>query len=114
MRPGTSLALVAFLALALAAPLRAETVAGSAPSGDRMKAAGQLLVSGKYSDAVRAYQEIIGTDGKNAKAWIGLGLAYLHAGQRDLSQAAFDEAVRLEPARKEQLAKLVDRAPASP
>lgn len=102
------------MALALAAPLRADTGTGSAPSGDRMAAAGQLLVSGKYADAVHAYQDIIGTDGRNAKAWIGLGLSYLHAGQRDLAQAAFDEAVRLEPARKEQLAKLVERKPANP
>lgn len=114
MRPVTKLALVASLAFALAAPLRADTGTGYPPPGDAMKAAGQLLVSGRYSDAVRAYQEIIGADGRNAKAWIGLGLAYLHAGQRDLSQAAFDEAVRIEPARREQLAKLAERTHSSP
>jgi hypothetical protein len=41
---------------------------------------------------------------------MGLGLAYLHAGQRELSRAAFEEAVRVEPGRKEQLARLLDKS----
>jgi Tfp pilus assembly protein PilF len=73
-----------------------------------MKLAGLFLASGKYSNAIQTYQKAIGLDAKNARVWIGLGMAYLHTGQKALSQAAFEEAIRLEPSRKSQLAKLTE------
>ena len=74
----------------------------------QMKLAGLLLASGKYDVAVKTYQAAISLDGKNVRAWMGLGVAYRHAGDKELSRAAFEEAVRIEPARKAQLAKVME------
>ncbi len=74
----------------------------------RMKLAGLLLTTRHYAEAVRAYQDVIAMDSGNAKPWIGMGLAYRHSGEKELSRAAFAEAIRVEPARKAQLAGLVD------
>jgi Flp pilus assembly protein TadD len=105
MKLVTMLAVAGSLALALAAPIHADSTA-TPPQNERMKSAGELLSGGKYSDAVRAYQEIIGSDSNNALAWVGLGLAYLHAGDRDLARAALDEAIRIDPSREAQLSEL--------
>jgi Flp pilus assembly protein TadD len=102
--------LAASLALTFAAPIHADPAPATTalPEPDsRMKSAGALLSDGKYSDAIHAYQEIISSDSKNALAWIGLGLAYRHAGQRDLARAAFDEAISIDPSRKAQLSELM-------
>lgn len=72
----------------------------------RMKLAGLLLVTGRYAEAIRSYHDVIGLDSENAKAWIGIGLAYRHAGEKELSRAAFAEAIRIEPARRTELAGL--------
>jgi Tfp pilus assembly protein PilF len=73
-----------------------------------MKLAGLQLSSGDNSAAIQTYQRVIGLDGKHAKAWIGLGMAYLHSGQRELSRAALGEAVRADPALKAQFAELLE------
>jgi len=75
----------------------------------QMKLAGLLLASGKYDAAIKTYQKTISLDGNNVRAWMGLGLAYRHAGDKELASSAFEEAVRLEPARKAQLAKLMEK-----
>ncbi|MDD5298241.1 MAG: tetratricopeptide repeat protein [Rhodocyclaceae bacterium] len=77
----------------------------------RMKLGGFLLANSKYSAAIQTYQQAISLDGNNVKAWMGLGMAYLHSGDKELSRAAFSEVVRIEPARRAQLAKLME-APA--
>jgi Flp pilus assembly protein TadD len=74
-----------------------------------MKLGGLLLSSSDAAAAIPIYQRVISLDANNAKAWMGLGLAYLHAGQKELSRAAFEEAVRVEPGRKAQLAGLLDK-----
>jgi tetratricopeptide (TPR) repeat protein len=76
----------------------------------RMKLGGFQLASRSYSPAIETYQKTISLDATNAKAWIGLGMAYLHTGQQDLSRAAFAEAIRVEPARKAQLAQLAEKS----
>lgn len=82
--------------------------ANPASSTGHMKLAGLLLANHNYPGAIQTYQKTISLDNNNAKAWIGLGLAYLHAGDKELSRAAFAEAVRIEPGRKAQLAKLME------
>jgi tetratricopeptide (TPR) repeat protein len=72
----------------------------------RMKLGGLQLASRSYTAAIQTYQQVLGLDGNNAKAWIGMGFAYLHSGQQELSRAAFAEAIRVEPGRKAQLAPL--------
>lgn len=73
-----------------------------------MKLGGVLLSGQDFAAAIATYKKIIGLDGNNARAWMGLGMAYLHTQQKDLSRAAFAEAVRIEPRRKQQLAALID------
>ena len=80
----------------------------------RMKLAGLQLASGHYAEAKQGYQTAISLSGRNAKAWIGLGLAYLHAGDKELARAAFDEAIQIEPARRTQLAALITDKAAKP
>ena len=75
----------------------------------RMKLGGFQLGARSYGAAIPTYQAAISLDPNNAKAWIGLGMAYLHTGQQDLSRAAFAEAVRIEQERKAQLAQLIDQ-----
>jgi cytochrome c-type biogenesis protein CcmH/NrfG len=73
-----------------------------------MRLGGLLLSTNNLAPAIQTYQRVISLDGNNAKAWIGLGMAYLHSGQRELSRAAFTEAIRIEPGRKAQLATLAE------
>jgi len=68
-----------------------------------MKLAGILLAQNKFTDAIQVYKNVIGIAPTNAKAFIGLGIAYLHSGDKSLTKAALEEALRLEPSRKKQL-----------
>ncbi len=81
----------------------------------RMRLAGLHLSQGRYRDGIRQYQEAIAIDAGNDRAFIGLGLAYLHAGESGPAHAALEEAVRLNPARYKELEpllqKLSDRQP---
>ncbi len=72
-----------------------------------MKLAGLQLSRQDYNRAAQTYQRTISLDAKNSKAWIGLGFAYRHTSRPELARAAFQEAVRIEPARKAQLASLL-------
>lgn len=74
-----------------------------------MKIAGVQLTRNDFNGSIKTYQHVIGLDPKNALAWIGLGIAYLHTGKNELSRAAFEEAVRIDPNRKEQLASVITR-----
>lgn len=73
----------------------------------RMKLAGLLLSGNNFVASIKEYQKVIGLDPKNAKAFIGLAIAYMHSGDKGLTRAALNEALRLEPARKDQLAPLL-------
>ena len=79
-----------------------------------MKLAGLLFSNRNYSEAIRTYQKTISLDGNNARAWMGLGLAYRHTSQAELAKAAFEEAVRIDPGRKAQLAQLADKTAEKP
>ena len=74
-----------------------------------MKLAGLQLSRQDYTRAAQTYQRTISLDGNNGKAWIGLGFAYKHSARPELARAAFEEAVRVEPARRAQLAPLLQQ-----
>ena len=74
-----------------------------------MKLGGFQLASRSYSVAVATYQGTISLDAGNALAWVGLVMAYRHSSEPELARAAFAEAIRLEPARKAQLAQLTEK-----
>jgi Tfp pilus assembly protein PilF len=72
-----------------------------------MKLAGLLLSSNNFGASVKEYQRVIGLDPNNAKAFIGLAISYMHSGDKSLTRAALNEALRIEPSRKQQLAPLL-------
>jgi len=72
-----------------------------------MKLAGLQLSRQDFKGCIDTYQRAIGLNANNAKAWLGLGFAYLHTNQNDLSLAAFEEAIRVDPANKEKLASIL-------
>lgn len=73
------------------------------------KLAGLKLSRNDFKGSIAAYQQLIGLSPKNAKAWLGLGLSYMHVGNHDLSIAAFEEALRLEPVRKAQIEPILEK-----
>jgi tetratricopeptide (TPR) repeat protein len=73
----------------------------------RMKLGGLQLSRQSFKDATETYKQAISLDAKNAKAWLGLGFSYLHMDRNDLSLAAFNEAIRVEPGYKEKLAPVM-------
>ncbi|TCJ17127.1 tetratricopeptide repeat protein [Parasulfuritortus cantonensis] len=86
-----------------------EAAEKSEPNSSRilMKKAGLYLATQNFDSAIRTYQSVIGAEPGNAVAFIGMGIAYLHGGDNDLARAAFEEALRLEPKRKAQLAPVL-------
>ena len=77
----------------------------------QMRLAGFYLGNQRYRDSVLIYRTVIGDASAEsvvqAKAFVGMGVAYLHAGKRRLAHASFQEAIQLDPARKEQLQVLL-------
>jgi cytochrome c-type biogenesis protein CcmH/NrfG len=72
-----------------------------------MKLAGLEISRQNFKACIAIYQRAIGLDANHAKAWLGLGFAYLHTGQNALSAAAFDVAVRIDPSKKDALASVL-------
>ncbi len=75
----------------------------------RLRLAGFQLSRQQTSDCIDNYHKVISQEPKNSKAWIGLGMAYLHSGRPTLARAAFEEAVRVDPGRKETLGPLLTK-----
>ncbi|WP_374600592.1 tetratricopeptide repeat protein [Niveibacterium sp.] len=76
-------------------------------SATLLRLAGFQLSLQEISKSVATYRQVITLEPKNSKAWIGMGLAYLHSGDTELARAALDEAIRVDPARKESLKPLL-------
>ncbi len=72
-----------------------------------LKLAGLQLSNNDFAACIPAYQNAIGLDANSVRAWLGLGFAYMHTGKSSLSLAAFNEAIRLDPARKAALQPLL-------
>lgn len=75
----------------------------------QFKLGGVQLSRNDFAAAIQTYQQIIGIDAKNVRAWLGLGISYMHTGEKELSRAAFEEVVRLEPQRKEALSAVLTK-----
>ena len=65
------------------------------------KRAGVHIAQNTFAAATKLHQEVIGLGRVNVKAFIDLGIAYLHRGDKALTRAALEEAMRLEPKRKQ-------------
>lgn len=72
-----------------------------------LKLAGVDLALNDFSAAIPLYKAVIAANPNSAKAFIGLGIAYLHAGDKSMSRALFQEALRLEPGRRKDLEPLI-------
>lgn len=85
----------------------AAVAAEPSATGPRLRLAGFQLSRQQIAAAVTNYQQVLGAEPKNAKAWMGIGVAYLHIGKQELALAAFDEAIRIEPRYAEKVAPLM-------
>jgi len=88
----------AFEAAAAAEPRSAATL---------LRLAGFQLSRQQLDAGIVTYQRVIGLDARNIRAWLGLGLAYVHTGKSGAARAAFDEVLRIEPQRKDELGPLL-------
>ena len=75
----------------------------------QLKLAGLQLSQNDFAACIPAYQNAIGLDAGNVRAWLGLGFSYLHTGKNSLSMAAFQEAIRLDPSKKTALQPMLDK-----
>ena len=72
-----------------------------------LRLAGFQLARQQTSASIATYQRVVGLDANNVKAWLGLGLAYLHGGDKPLARACLEQAVQLDPRQKEALAEVL-------
>jgi len=75
----------------------------------QMKLGGLQLSTNDFAASIQTYKNVISLDGRNVRAWLGLGFSYLHTGKSSLSMAAFDEAIRLDPSKKVALQPVMDK-----
>lgn len=72
-------------------------VTGCAPAGARALLKGQRLIKeGKYSEAVKKFEEATEALPDNAKAWNYLGLGYQYAGDEKKAAQAYQKALNLD------------------
>lgn len=64
---------------------------------------GVQLLQRNYSSGIKNFQQAIMLDGKNADAFIGLSVAYLHMGRYSLAREALKEASRLGPDKQQEI-----------
>lgn len=70
---------------------------------------GAYLLGQRYDEAIDQFQQAIGLQADNASAFIGMGLAYLHANRLGAAKAALGEARRLDPDKAAQIDDLISR-----
>ena len=89
-----------------------EAVANATDGEPALRLGGFYLGQNRLAEAVERFQEAItvGLPGEpmQARAFVGMGIAYLHLGQRALARAALEEALRVDPSREEQVRALLD------
>ncbi len=68
---------------------------------------GVRVLRQEYSLGIKDFQKAIMLDQNNANAFVGLAVAYLHLGQYTHAKGALKEAEKLDPAKKEEIAKLL-------
>ncbi|MCP4408239.1 MAG: tetratricopeptide repeat protein [Gammaproteobacteria bacterium] len=74
----------------------------------RLKVAGMQIVRGDYRDSIESFQNVIGSQPGNANAFAGMGIAYLHLGDYGLARASFEEALKHDEGKKEDIQQMLD------
>lgn len=70
---------------------------------------GAYLLAQRYDDAIDQFQQAISLETRNASAFIGMGVAYLHSNRLGAAKAALGEARRLDPDKAAQIDDLISR-----
>jgi len=68
---------------------------------------GAQLMSQDYDGSIQSFQRAIALDARNAEAFVGLGMAYLHTGRLGLARAALEEAKRIDPAKEIRIDEVI-------
>jgi len=68
---------------------------------------GMQLLDQRYRDAVQSFQQAISLGDQEARAFIGMGMAYLHLGQLGPARAAFVEAQNRGNAKPEEIDDII-------
>jgi Flp pilus assembly protein TadD len=68
---------------------------------------GVKVLRQEYAAGIQDFQQAIMLDRDNATAFVGMAVAYLHMGQQSLATAALHEAMRLDPAKKPEIDKVL-------
>ena len=69
---------------------------------------GMLLLKGDNRQAIDSFRTAIGLDERNGRAFIGMGMAYIHMGSYTLARASFDEALSRQPELAGEINKVKD------
>ena len=72
-----------------------------------MKLAGLQIARQRYRAGVETFQQAIGLDPDNANAFIGMAIGYLHMGDHQLAYAALEEALRIDPGKRDRVEPLM-------
>ena len=73
----------------------------------RTRLGGVRILRQEYSASVKDFQQAIMLDKKNANAFIGMSMAYLHMGQYNKARAALNEAATIDPAKRPEIDKVL-------
>ncbi|MBT2971526.1 MAG: hypothetical protein B6D72_16360 [gamma proteobacterium symbiont of Ctena orbiculata] len=68
---------------------------------------GVELLQRNYQSGIKRFQQAIMLDGKNADAFVGLAVAYLHLGRYALAREALKEAEQLGPSKQQDIDKVL-------
>ena len=74
----------------------------------RFKLAAMQMVRGEYRASIENYKTVISMEQNNANAFVGMGIAYLHLGSHGLARAAFEEALKLDPSKRNDIQHVID------
>jgi tetratricopeptide (TPR) repeat protein len=89
-----------------------DAVAGAADGMAELRLGGFYLSQNRLADSVTSFQAALSAGLPDARlqsrAFLGLGIAYLHSGKSSLARAAFDEASRIDPARAAEIQPLLE------
>lgn len=67
---------------------------------------GMLLLKGDNRQAIDSFRTAIGLDERNGRAFVGMGMAYIHMGSYTLARASFDEALSRQPELADEINKV--------
>jgi tetratricopeptide (TPR) repeat protein len=91
--------------------LKAAEQAGDGEAALRL--AGFYLGQNRLEEAVERFQQGISaglpTPQMESRAFIGMGLSYIHLNRTALAQAALEEALRIDPSKEEQVRPLLEK-----